>query len=128
MAFHYEIDLEHALVRVRGGPGASVAEWRRTMDALMREPGFRPGLDFLNDFREVGPPTTDDIRLVREYLVAHADALGAVSWAVVGADAASFGMTRMLEQLIEHAAGVAITVRGFSSPDAALAWLRGRAA
>src|ERR1051325_8838242 len=83
--FSYRIDAERALVFLVYGPSApSFEQWRGAMDALLRDPSYRPGMAFLSDRRQLTePPTTEMIQRMSGYEAEHREQLGPCRFAVV---------------------------------------------
>jgi len=78
-------------------------EWRRTMQALLRESAFERGFAVLLDRRPVAEPVSaiDLHQMIRFLDQCHAE--GSIRrWAALVGDTTSFGMGRMAEQISAH--------------------------
>lgn len=124
MPFEYRFAPDEPIVRCTCSADAGFAEWVAMMERLIADPDFRPGLGFLNDFSAHPAPSAAEIRAVEGWLAEHAVRLGPARWAVVVGGAAAYGMTRMLEMLLESEGAHRIAVRAFRDPVAAETWLR----
>ena len=120
MSITYRIDPVERLVYLTMAGDASYREWEGAMLAILADPSYRPGFDFLIDRRAAPAPTSDFIRRVVAFNREHHQELGGGRAVVVG-NTADFGMGRMAEILSE---GEPSPIRAFTSLDEALRWLR----
>jgi hypothetical protein len=123
MAIRYVIDPQRRLVRFTHVSRTPLAEWRETIEAILAQPDYQRGFDFIDDFAvRIDVPSTSDVRNAVEFLISRQAAIGPCRWAVVVHPQmpAMFGMIRMAESLM---AGSSITLRTFTSVGQALIWL-----
>ena len=93
------------------------------MTRIMADPAFGPGLNLVDDSREVtAVPSRAEVERSARWINDHAAALGLVRWAIVVAPSAlaAFGMLRVVEALTS---GSRITVRPFTDLSAAYEWV-----
>jgi hypothetical protein len=123
MAIRYEIDPLRRFVRLTHVSRTPSAIWQEAIDAVLAEPGFQRGFDFIDDLTvRVDVPTTADIRNVVDFLNSRQSSIAPCRWAVVVRPQmpAVFGMLRMAESLMQ---GSPVSLRAFTSVGQALAWL-----
>jgi hypothetical protein len=126
-AFTYRIDRAASLVfLLYGTRQPTFEEWRKAMDALLKDPAFRTGMPIVSDRRRLtDAPTTAMIQMMAAYEHEHRDLFGACRWAVVTApeSRAEFGMARMSQAVLEGGRS-RITLRPFTDLDQAIRWAR----
>jgi sulfate adenylyltransferase subunit 1 (EFTu-like GTPase family) len=124
MAMNYKIDSERGLLFVAAEGETSQAERLEAMQAWMRDPEFRPGLQTLADFSESeSVPTLAELEEIVGYMRRHQSAIGQKKIAIVSTRPVSFGVARQFGAL---APGEFLTVQVFKDRDTALAWLADR--
>lgn len=122
MAIDFLIDEDADLVRLQASGHVLTAEWVAVMDRALADPGYRTGMGFLMDRREItNLPTTAMIRDVLEFFAARASQMGSCRYASVTGDLAAYGMSRMKAILAE---ATTVEVGAFSDIEAAERWLR----
>lgn len=118
------IDAEQHVVTLHFTGATSFEEWQATMDRLLADAAYRPGMCILSDHRDADDvPTAEHVRAVVEYLDRHADAFPGCGWAIIARDLADFGMNRMAEMLAER---THVSFRAFRQLDEARVWLADR--
>ena len=94
------------------------------MKAVLDDPSFQPGFNFLSDRRdETDVPSAGFAHEAADFLTRHSPEMGDFRWAVVTADTAVYGMARMFS-IISELKGV--RAQAFTDYDEALGWVRGR--
>jgi hypothetical protein len=123
MTIRYEVDPLRRLVRLTHVSRTPLALWQAAIDAVLTDPGFQRGFDFIDDVTvRVDVPTTVDIRNAVAFLASRQASIAPCRWAIVVHPQmpAIFGMIRMGEALME---GSPIRLRAFTSVGQALVWL-----
>lgn len=121
MGLRYAIDVGEHLVTVTVSDRVSYEEWEVMIQAVLADPAYQPGFDFLSDRRTANPPPTiDAIRRGMAFFEIHREKLSNCRWALVVAGAAAYGMGRMTEAL---AAETGVRVKVFTEMDDARRWL-----
>lgn len=125
MSLEYSIDRTKGVVTLHYAEDPSLDLWTSTMDAVLRDPEFRPGYALLLDrSRLATAPEADYIRGVVEYMRGHAAELGGARVAIVVGNAAAYGMARMAQILLEDPPEAS---QVFTKLEEAMDWLgRGR--
>jgi hypothetical protein len=122
MAIRYEIDPLRRFVRLTHVSRTPPALWRDTIDAVLAEPGFQRGFDFVDDLSVRVDVPTVDIQNAVDFLNSRQSSIAPCRWAVVVHPQmpAVFGMLRMAELLMQ---GSPVSLRVFTSVGHTLAWL-----
>lgn len=102
----------------------TVEEWRAAAIALLASDFCRDHGRVLVDRRRATAPTTAFVETMAHFLAAHRPALSGKRAAVVVADEAAFGMSRMTE-LMAQPGTPEVFIRTFRDYDAAVHWLSG---
>lgn len=97
-------------------------EWRAVATALLASDFCREHGKVLIDRRRATAPTTAFAETMTYFLAAHRSALSGKRAAVVVADEAGFGMSRMTE-LLAQCKAPEVLIRTFRDYDAAVEWL-----
>lgn len=117
----YAIDAGAGVIELAGDPSPGLRDFRATLEALLDDPAFRPGLAILEDRRHFpDPPSTWYVWEVVRWRLAHAHRLGRGKWALVTAGLAGYGVARM-EALLADSFG--LRVAAFLAPEEARRWL-----
>jgi hypothetical protein len=125
MPVTYRIDPRDRMVYLNTAGEFSFAEWRDAMLAVLADPLYRPGFNFLSDRRqETTTPDPESARGAVDFLSDHAEQMGRFRWAAVSNNPAIFGMQRMFTILAEMKGIPAVA---FTDEAAALRWLHGQA-
>lgn len=99
----------------------SFEQWKTTMDELLANPAYQPGMCVVSDHREAADiPSPEFVRAKVDWLEAHADAFPGCGWAIIARDLADYGMSRMAEMLIER---TSVSLRAFRDYREARDWL-----
>ena len=105
MALTYHFDPEPGLVVLVRTHHPTFDEWSATMDALLSDPQFTPGMSILDDRRSVTTvPSREEVERTAAWIRRNHSRFGAARWAVVldaGAPAV-FGMARVKEFLTDQ--------------------------
>lgn len=120
MDFTYRIDMTDRIVYLEGET-LDFEVWKKTMLAILADPGFDANFNFFSDRRfseQVRSPGF--IRSALHFLKTHAKEMGNCKWATVVSKAAAYGMGRMSQFLSE---GSNIKIEVFTDVDEALQWL-----
>lgn len=128
MALSYHIDQSLGVIRVSRSHRPTFDEFKTFMEGLLADPAFRTGWPILEDRREdPGVPSRAEVEVMAAWIRVNAARLGHVRWAVVLAPSAlaAFGMVRVGEFLTDRSG---VTLRAFTSVEAASAWAHGAAA
>jgi hypothetical protein len=121
MPMHYQIDSERGMLFIVAEGETTQAERLEAMQAWMRDPEFRPGLQTLADFSESSNvPTLAELEEIVAYIRQYASAIGQIRIAIVAARPVIFGVARQFGAL---APGAYLTVQVFKDRESALAWL-----
>ncbi len=121
MAVTYRIDSDERIVYLTTTGESSFPEWRDAMLAVLSDPSYERGFNFLSDrTHETDVPDTEFARSASQFIKQHADEMRGCRWAAVSNNTAIFGMQRMFA-IISEATG--ITVRAFKNYEEARAWL-----
>jgi hypothetical protein len=125
MRTHYTIAPDVHLVTLTSGESPPVEEFRCALDAVLADPDFRPGFNFLSDRRSVrATPTATDIERVGQEVLFRGHELGGGLWAIVVADLSSYGVARMKSMLLDESGTQSgITLAVFTDIDEARRWL-----
>ena len=127
MALSYHIDKSLGVIRVSRTGRPTFDEFRSFMEGLLADSAFQTGWPILEDRREdLGVPSRSEVEVMAAWIRANAARLGQMRWAVVlpGSALAAFGMVRVGEFLTERSG---VTLRAFTSVEAATAWALGGA-
>jgi hypothetical protein len=99
----------------------SAAEVIESIDSVVNHPDFRPGMQSLNDLREVeNTADADYVMRVAQAMVSHTDRLASAKIAVVVSTELIYGMLRMLQSYISE---TPLEVMLFKDLDEAVDWL-----
>ena len=122
MAVTYHIDTDERVVYLTTARDSSFVEWREVMMAVLSDPSYRPGFNFLSDRRqETDVPSTEFARSAAEFLKLNSAKMGGFKWAAVSGDMAIYGMQRMFSIYSEIKG---IEARAFTNYEEALEWVR----
>jgi hypothetical protein len=84
MPLHYRIDTSQSLVYLTAVDPLTFVDWQATLNAVLADPQFKPGLSFISDRRRVvADKSMVDLPKMAGYLRQHARELGQCRWAVV---------------------------------------------
>jgi hypothetical protein len=122
------VTISHAIeptarrVTIRVDGPTSYQDWEDSIRAVLADPQFQPGFDFLSDRRSADPPPTIDmVRRAVGFFELNRRQFGTCRWALVVSGPAAYGMGRMAEAL---AAETGVRVKVFTQMAAADQWLR----
>lgn len=123
MEYEIEFDAHASLVTVRARGLATLEGCLAYARDVLALPGWSPGTNILDDFRELdlGTLSASDIRSIAELHVEHSDLIGRGQVAIVTGGAVSLGMARMWQAFAQQ--GLAMETGVFSSLAPARAWL-----
>ncbi len=120
MGIRYSFD-ETSMLRLEVADPIDIEQIRATVEALLAEPEFRPGIDILSDHTSLeATATTQMVGAVLPLLERLGERLGRFRCAIVAPEDASFGMARMAATLASDGPA---TVHAFRSLPEAEAWL-----
>jgi hypothetical protein len=120
VTFHIDKKTGLLLRKVEGEVGPT--EMIASLEASMRHPDFRPGMDSLTDMREFAQKSDSaDIRQFAGFLLDQIDLVAGTRAAVVVSRTVDYGFTRMLQALVD-VPGISVAV--FYDIDEAEQWLR----
>jgi hypothetical protein len=121
MPMRYKIDSERGMLFIEAEGETTQAARLQAMQAWIRDPEFRSGLQTLADFSEsITVPTLADLEEVVAYMRRYATTIGQKRIAIVTSRPVSFGVARQFGAL---APGAFLTVRVFKDRESALTWL-----
>ena len=121
MPVEVSIDVENNLVHRKLQGRVSAEELLESIDAVVNDPDFDPGMKSLNDLRGVIHTTDKEyVMKIAEAMMGHADKLASGKIAVVASADVVFGMMRMLESYISDSS---LEVMVFKDLDEAKHWL-----
>jgi len=127
MSMEFEIEwVDESLVICRTSGAASVEGYQAMMEALISQPGFRPGVDLIVDHTnvDVSALTAAEIEQVAALRARFAgDIVGRAAGVVGAGSPMRYGLGRMFEAFLEAQPGTKITV--FETVAEAMASLRG---
>ena len=122
MPLSYVIDSENSMVRLELSGALQIEEGRRTVEQLLSDSAFGPGLHILSDHSRLSEAATVElVKAIVPLLERIAERLGPFRCAVVVPSDPSFGMGRMAETYAEPTPA---TVCPFRTGAEAEAWLR----
>jgi len=123
MASHYTIDATHQTVRLMGPIPAALEDWCATLDAVLADPAYSPGYNFLSDRRGTRAPPSDAYVLDGiQYLQDHRSQFEGCRWAIV-IDSAGLDAWGRVVTILGGSVGIRIAV--FTEMDEALRWTTG---
>ena len=124
MAVTYRIDTDERIVYLDTTATPSYEEWRDTMLALLSDPAFKTGFDFLSSRGpDAGPPSAEFAILAAAFYRQHQARFGHCRWAsVVAGDATTYDTIRKLAVMSD---GTDIQVMVFRDVEEARRWLTG---
>ena len=124
MAVTYRIDPGERIVYLDIDASPSFAEWRDAMLALLSDPAFKTGFDFLSSRGpDAGPPSAEFTTLAAAFYRQHQARFGRCRWAsVVAGDATTYDTIRKLALMSD---GTDIQVMVFRDTEEARRWLMG---
>lgn len=97
-------------------------DWETSIRAVIADPEYQPGFDFLSDRRSADPPPTiETVRRAVGFFEFNSQQFGHCRWAIVVSGPAAYGMGRMAEALV---AETGVRVKVFTQMAAADEWLR----
>src|SRR3954469_12524133 len=96
MAVTYRIDPDERVVYLTTTGDSSFTEWEEKLLAVLSDPAYRPGFNFLSDRRpETDVPDPLFARSAADFLNEHLEEMGSFKWAAVSSNPAIYGMQRM---------------------------------
>ena len=120
MNITYSIDKILRIVSLTYTGNPDFDEWADTMRAVFSDPSFEPGFSIIMDRRLVtSAPETNYIEKIAAFTKAHPIELGKCRTAVVVSGAASYGMGRMSQALLDDTENIQI----FTDIEEAKGWL-----
>src|SRR5262249_2460486 len=100
MPMRYRIDSERGMLFVGADGDTTQAERVQAMQAWIRDPDFRPGLQTLADFSEAtNVPTLAELEEIVDYMRRYATTIGQKRIAMVTSRPVSFGVARQFGAL-----------------------------
>jgi hypothetical protein len=120
MPVSYEVDAPRRIVKMRYEHEADLAELVAALSAIFSHPGYQPGFGFLFDRRAVPASSSGYIRAALSWVQLHKEKVTGCRWAVVVADLANYGMSRMGQTLGED---LPVEFEVFRDMDEATRWL-----
>lgn len=123
MQARIEVQNDRAAVVLEGV--FSTSDWEKAFHAMLAEPGFRPGMSTLWDFRSVEgirSVTKRDLQAILVATAAHATDRGKGHTALVMNSDLAFGLGRMFEMMSESE--LSIKLRVFRDREQAEYWLK----
>lgn len=123
MSLAFWIDAPAKIVRLEYRGQVEVDDFTAALEAVFRDPAYRPGFGFLVDRRAANPPTVDYTERVLAFALLHERELRGARWALVVASAAAVDMGHFGEKLAASAA-LPQAAQVFRDPESAEAWLR----
>ena len=121
MPVRVSIDVEKNLVHRELHGRVSAEELLESIDAVVNDPDFRPGMKSLNDLRGViHTADTEYVMKIAQALMGYADRLASAKVAIVVSADVVFGMMRMLQSYISDSP---LDVMVFKDLDEAKEWL-----
>ena len=123
MGISFSLDVHARIVRLDYARAVSIDQFRVTMDAVFRDPAYRPGLGFLVDRRNAEPPTAEYIEGAITFALENQEQLRDARWAVVTAGDGTLQMAGKGEKLARQAL-VPQCVALFDDIENAERWLR----
>ncbi len=122
MPLSYQIDAGAGMLLVVGEGFITQSERLEAIEAWLRDPQFRPGLDTLCDFSEAtSTPTMRELREIVSIVDEHRAAIGAKKLALIATRPVTFGVARQFQTLADRGP---LDVGVFKDRRAALGWLR----
>ena len=122
MSLTYQIDADAGMIFVVGEGESTQAERFQAMQAWMKDPAFRPGLNILCDFSAAtSPPTLAELGEIVNFIKRKAAVIGKKKVGIVTSDPVTFGAARQF-QALSHSGPH--NVQLFKDRESALAWLR----
>jgi hypothetical protein len=120
--YTYRIDLAAGTIEVFGETGTDF-DCRTVLEAVLRDPAYRPGLGILRDRTGQGVVDSNSLRRCAAMLNSMQARLRGTRIAVVAPEDANYGTIRMLERMVgEH-----IELAVFRCETEAREWLAARA-
>jgi hypothetical protein len=122
VAVTYRIDPDERIVYLDTTATPSYEEWRDAVLALLSDPAFETGFDFLSSRGpDAGPPDAEFTRLAAAFFREHQARIGRCRWAsVVAGDATTYDTIRKLAVMSD---GTDIQVMVFRDAEEARRWL-----
>ena len=121
MPVRVSIDVENDLVHRELHGRVSAEELLESIEAVVNDPDFHPGMKSLNDLRGVIHTTDKEyVMKIAEAMMGHADKLASAKVAVVVSADVVFGMMRMLQSYISDSP---LDVKVFKDLEEAKDWL-----
>jgi len=121
MPVRHWIDREHRLIRAEVSGSTSIEQMQECIRDAICHADFQIGFNVYSDHTRVTEIiSTEQVRQLSSQLSLFKSQMKNAKWAVVTNSAASVGMMRMLGTYLEQ---IPITLRIFTSPEDALAWL-----
>ena len=121
MPLSYRIDADAGMLLIVGEGFITQSERLSAMDAWLRDPDFRPGLNTLCDFSEAtSTPTMRELRELVAKIDEHAEAIGKKKVALITSKPVTFGVARQFQNLADFGP---LDVEVFRDRGTALGWL-----
>ena len=121
MAVNYSFDHDERIIYLTTVGDSTFAEWRETMLAVLSDPSYKQGFNFLSDRRkQTGTPDPEFAREAALFLMQHSDEMEGCRWAAISEDPAIYGMQRMFAILSEK---TGVTSQVFMNYEEARRWL-----
>ena len=125
MPVSYHIDADAGMLLIVGKGFITQSERLSAIEAWLRDPDFRPGLNTLCDFSEAtSAPTTKELREILAVIDEHAEAIGKKKLAMIAPRPVTFGVARQFQSLADFGP---FDVEVFKDRRTALGWLNHRA-
>jgi hypothetical protein len=122
MPLTYRIDSAAGMLLVVGEGFITQPERIEAIQAWLRDPDFRPGLNTLADFSDTtSTPTMKELRELVMIIDQHSAAIGKKKLAVIATKPVTFGVARQFQTLADSGP---LDVGVFKDRRAALGWLR----
>ncbi|MBN2426280.1 MAG: hypothetical protein JXR46_11415 [Calditrichaceae bacterium] len=121
MKIIWKINVAEGFVSLKYSGDPDFVIWAKVMEEIFIHPDYRPGMGFIADLTESGPPDTAHLQLVTHFLKSNADQFKGAKWANVTARPVHKGMTRVAQVYVEE---MPTQLRAFTSFEEAEAWLK----
>jgi hypothetical protein len=125
MAVTYRINPDERIVHLETTATPSYEEWHDSMLALLSDPAFQTGFDFLSTRGpNVGPPSTEFTLMAAAFYRDNQARFGRCRWAsVISGDVTTYDTIRKLAIMSD---GTDIQIMVFRDPEEARRWLLGQ--
>ena len=122
MAVTFRIDPDARIVFLTTIGDSCLSEWTEAMNAVLADPLYRPGSNFISDRREQSDvPDKEFAKGAADFLRQHSHEMGHYRWASLSNNPAVYGMQRMFA-IFSEIRGVVATA--FNDYEEAYRWLR----